>query len=50
MSTPAGILTVIERSSSTRPSPRHSVQGSLITLPSPWHCGQVRATVKNPWV
>ncbi len=50
MSTPAGILTLSERSRSTRPWPRQLLQGSVTVRPSPPHCGQVRATVKKPCV
>src|SRR6266850_1689958 len=45
---PAGIFTVILRSFVTRPAPRHVLHGFAIVLPVPRHCGQVRATVKNP--
>src|SRR6185436_11970564 len=48
---PGGILTVSLRSREIRPAPRHVVQGLVTIFPAPWHCGQVRATVKNPcWV
>src|SRR3954447_18485021 len=45
---PAGTLTVIFRSFVTRPAPRHVAQGLVMISPAPRHCGQVRATVKNP--
>src|SRR5208283_1488247 len=45
---PAGTLASTTRSRNKRPSPLHFEQGSLITLPAPWHVGQVRAMLKNP--
>ena len=45
---PAGIFTVIFRSLLTRPAPRQLLQGLVIVLPVPRHCGHVRATVKKP--
>jgi hypothetical protein len=44
------MATLIVRRRSTSPSPPQARQGSAITEPSPPHCGQVRATVKKPWV
>ena len=41
VSTPAGILTSIERSFSTTPEPEHSLQGLEIICPVPWQFGQV---------
>ena len=32
----------------TRASPLHFVQGSVMTLPAPWQVGQVRAMLKKP--
>ena len=49
-STPAGIWICSECSFSLRPEPAQSVQGSAIVLPLPLQLGQVRATVKKPWL
>ena len=47
-STPAGTLASTVRWRRIRPSPLHFGQGSVMTLPVPWHAGQVRAMLKNP--
>src|SRR6185437_15279588 len=49
-SMPDGMLTESVRSSVTRPWPEHFWQGSLMVVPRPWHCGQVRSMEKKPWL
>src|SRR5436190_1528410 len=49
-STPAGILIDSVRSRVTLPAPPQAEQGSEITWPRPWQLGQVRSTVKKPWL
>ena len=49
-STPGGMLIDSVRSRVTRPEPAHDAQGFSITWPRPWQIGQVRSSVKKPWV
>ena len=48
-SMPAGILTSSVFCRLMRPCPMQVVQGSGMTLPLPWQCGQVCCTLKKPW-
>src|SRR6056297_1290460 len=50
VSTPFGMFTDSARSFWTRPAPPHCLQGFLIVGPRPEQVGQVRSTVKKPWV
>src|SRR5580698_11093824 len=47
-STPGGMFTDRVRSRVTRPDPEHDPHGLSIDWPRPWHCGQVRSSVKKP--
>src|SRR5690606_3953668 len=50
VSTPAGMFTASWRSFSSRPAPWQDLQGFLIVWPAPPQVGQVRSTVKKPWL
>src|SRR5207248_5704952 len=50
VSTPGGTFTVKMLSCSTLPAPLHVWQGSVITLPVPWHWPHGRAIWKKPCV
>ena len=49
-STPAGITTDRLRSCATRPAPAQDLQGFFTIWPLPLQVGQVRSTVKKPWL
>ncbi len=47
-STPAGTLTEMRRFCFWRPEPRQSGQGSVMMVPSPWHCPQTEVLMNWP--